>query len=187
MAQSSTESGARSHESQMMSRHSSSELSGREGRRRGGSSEHLNGRGGRGNQYLEPGGRSNQNLESGYDQHTFPRGHRVARGGRGEGIGRGGTLPPPPHRYGYDVNGSTEDCIPMIEYPDINGSNHSSPQTLRVPRQPSQPAGRGRPRQRGRGRAGPPPQVETEVDYYPQEGSSRNGYIKYNSMAAARY
>ena len=181
--QSSTESGPASHG--RMSRHSSSELSGREGGRRrpGGSSEHLNGRGGR----LEANHRTSLLVEQ--EQHTFPRNH-----GRRQEVGRGGTLPPPPHRYGYDVNGSTEDCIPMIEYPETANSAHSSPQTLRVPRQ-GQPGGRGRgrgprPRQRGRGRGGgppPPPPQEQEVEYYPEEGNSRNGYIKYNSVNAARY
>ena len=97
---------------------------------------------------------------------------------------------------------SAEDCIPMIEYPDMGAAaSHPSPQTLRVPRPASQAGGRGRGgrvRQRGRGRGGgppPPPPVQTQqqseqeqVAYYPQEGGgARNGYIKYNSINAARY
>lgn len=192
--QSSTESGPPSHGSQRTSRHSSSELSGKDTvRRRGGSTEQLNGRVSRGGQYLEPGHRSSQHLEQLQEQHTFPRGQRGPRG-REEGH-HSGTLPPPPQRYGYNVNGTAEDCIPMIEYPDMNNSNHSSPQTLSVPRQPGQPALRGRggrPRQRGRGRGGGPPPhpkppacppPEQEIDYYPMEGNTRNGYIQYNSMA----
>ena len=215
-AQSSLESGPPSQGSNRRSRHSSSEQSGREGqgRKRGGSTEQLSreGRGG--------GNRLSQHLESEqYEQHTFPRGQRGrSRGGtlergrggtlerdrsREEGVMRGGTFergrsreegiqPPPPRRYGYNISGDAEDCIPMIEYPDMSNSNHASPQTLRVPRPNGSIGGRGRggrPRQRGRGRGGltpPPPQVllqDQGVDYYPMEGGTGNGYIKYNSMA----
>ena len=202
-AQSSTESGP-SHSSQRMSRHSSSELSVRAGGRRGGggSSEHLsNGRGSATHHRAEMQRRSltvdaaaAEHHQQG--QHTLPRGQARAR----HELGRSGTLPPPPQRFGYEMMGqSGEDCIPMIEYPDMGGNSaNSSPQTLRVPRPASQAGGRGRGgrvRQRGRGRgAGPPPpppaqsQIEQEqVSYYPQEGGARNGYIKYNSMNAARY
>lgn len=200
-AQSSTESGP-SHSSQRMSRHSSSELSVREGGRRGGggSSEQLNGRGGA-HHRAEMQRRSltvDAAAEHQQGQHTLPRGQTRAR----HDLGRSGTLPPPPHRFGYEMGQSAEDCIPMIEYPDMGGhSAHSSPQTLRVPRPASQAGGRGRGgrvRQRGRGRgAGPPPppppqhpqsqNEQEQVAYYPQEGGTRNGYIKYNSMNAARY
>ena len=214
-AQSSTESGP-SHSSQRMSRHSSSELSVREGSRRGGgggSSEHLNGRGGaHGGGHGGGGGgahhrpemqRRSLTVDAAADnhqgQHTLPRGQQARA--RHE-LGRSGTLPPPPQRFGYDMGQSAEDCIPMIEYPDMGGNSaHSSPQTLRVPRPASQagPRGRGgRVRQRGRGRgAGPPPHPppppsqsqneQEQVAYYPQEGGARNGYIKYNSVNAARY
>merc|ERR1719458_873719 len=168
-----------------MSRHSSSELSVREGGRRGGagSSEHLNnGRGGAVHHRGEMQRRS-LTVDAAGDhqqgQHTLPRG----QGARARhDLGRSGTLPPPPPRFGYDMG---------------QNSPHSSPQTLRVPRPASQAGGRGRGgrvRQRGRGRgAGPPPpppqsHIEQEqVAYYPQEGGARNGYIKYNSMNAARY
>ena len=209
-AQSSTESGP-SHGSQRMSRHSSSELSVREGNRRGGgSSEHLNGRGGGGggggHHRAEMQRRSltvdaAEHQQGG--QHTLPRGQNGGARSRHE-FGRSGTLPPPPQRFGYDMGQSAEDCIPMIEYPDIGAAaSHPSPQTLRVPRPASQAGGRGRGgrvRQRGRGRGGgppPPPPVQTQqqseqeqVAYYPQEGGgggARNGYIKYNSINAARY
>ena len=185
-----------------MSRHSSSELSVREGGRRGGagSSEHLNnGRGGGVHHRAEMQRRS-LTVDAAADhqqgQHTLPRG----QGARARhDLGRSGTLPPPPQRFGYDMGQSAEDCIPMIEYPDMGGNSpHSSPQTLRVPRPASQAGGRGRGgrvRQRGRGRgAGPPPpppaqsqNEQEQVSYYPQEGGARNGYIKYNSMNAARY
>ena len=214
-AQSSTESGP-SHSSQRMSRHSSSELSVREGGRRGGaggSSEQLsNGhRGGatathhraemqRRSLTVDAAAASEHHHHQQQGQHTLPRGGQQARA-RHE-LGRSGTLPPPPQRFGYEMmNGQNgaEDCIPMIEYPD--NSAHSSPQTLRVPRPASQAGGGrgrgGRVRQRGRGRGGGPPpppnppnqsQSEQEqVAYYPQEGGARNGYIKYNSVNAARY
>ena len=89
----------------------------------------------------------------------------------------------------------------------MNNSNHSSPQTLRVPREQWRGDSVGRPKQKfaqpkGRGN---PNNLEmqkrqnnynnhtdqdpgNEVEYYPDEGgNSRHGYIKYNSIAAAKY
>ena len=91
----------------------------------------------------------------------------------------------------------------MIEYNNMNNSNHSSPQTLRVPREQWRGDSAMRQKLKPRGNLS---ELEVqrrqnsynnqhehdqgnEVEYYPDEGgtNSRHGYIKYNSMAAAKY
>eukprot|EP00090_Calanus_glacialis_P036292 TRINITY_DN61906_c0_g1_i1.p1 TRINITY_DN61906_c0_g1~~TRINITY_DN61906_c0_g1_i1.p1 ORF type:complete len:799 (+),score=94.62 TRINITY_DN61906_c0_g1_i1:179-2398(+) len=167
-------------------------------------------------------GRSNrkQHLETGYDQHTFPRGQQrqITKHNMSDGLGGGSGSFGGAKSYkftgagngrtSFEVNGLSDDCIPMIEYHNMNNSNHSSPQTLRVPREQWRGDSVGRPKQKfaqpkGRGN---PNNLEmqkrqnnynnhtdqdpgNEVEYYPDEGgaNSRHGYIKYNSIAAAKY
>ena len=83
------------------------------------------------------------------------------------------------------------DCIPMIGYNDIN-----SPPTLRVPTQPWRAGLGGVPNGRGRLRypsesLGARPRYqdpEEDVDYLLEDKrTSRTGYIKYNSLSAAKY
>ena len=94
-------------------------------------------------------GRSNrkQHLETGYDQHTFPRGQQgqITKRDMSDGLGGGsGSFGGAKlykftgagnKRTSFEVNGLSDDCIPMIEYHNMNNSNHSSPQTVRVPRE----------------------------------------------------
>ena len=68
------------------------------------------------------------------------------------------------YRRSYEVNGGTEDCIPMIEY----NSNHSSPQqTLHVPR-----AGWGGPGGRGSNGDSGVPSTNNSYDYQSDQGET---------------
>ena len=165
-------------------------------------------------------GRSNrrQQADNSFEQHTFPRGQqrqmtkRDLPDGLQSGSGSfGGTKSYKfsgggPSGASFEVNEVSDDCLPMMEYHNMNTSNHSSPQTLRVPREQWRGDSAGRPRQeffqqkaRGHSREMEMQNHQNtfnnhadyahEVEYYPSEGGSntRHGYIKYNSLAAAKY
>ena len=129
-----------------------------------------------------------------------PLGPRRPVGRRGPSDRFSGTLPG--QRLGQNVlsghrtvGGFQEnlepDCIPMTGFSDIN----SSPPTLQVPtwraRPEGVPNGGGRFRYTGGESFGARPHyqdTEEDVDYLLEDRrTSRTGYIKYNSLSAAKY